>query len=248
MSDKRARAAHLNAEIRRLQLELQELELGTNVGTSDEDSRRSSTRSVRVRVLDALEDLGIPTLTRVLQVFIGSMTGVYIDPTRFGSLRRAEMEAFSRSRAHAVFIAYGLTDKGEAIKRLLGRSDWQLADRVIAPTTGRLLHLRLTARLCEIALEQRERIADWPTFQMLIADHARDLPGVPFVRGEFPIEMWRSRALELLFELQERDRENRAAIARRLSAFCDPRTLVFGTEKQAPDTRIQPPITEVAES
>jgi hypothetical protein len=238
-----ARRAAIQAEINRLIGELAELSSGSSASPKGNRAVEQR-RPFRQQVLDAIETLGVAALSREVQAFLGALYGDDIDPTRFGSLRREEMRLYdNKSRPRSVHIAYGLTARGEAIKRLLCRSDWPLEERVVAPTTGRVQHLRMTLRLCEFALEKRDTVSRPEALDIMVADHARDLPGGKFTRGNFPFETWRERASALLAETLDRDRANREVIAKRLRLYDDERLMLFGTEKAAPDTRIHPPIT-----
>jgi hypothetical protein len=248
MDQRTARREQIREEINRLVGELTALGDSTPAGgkLALDEPRASKGRPLRQQVLDSLEILGVAALSREIQAFLAAVYGDDVDPTRFGSIRREEMKSYdSATRPRTLYIAYGLTERGEAIKRLLCRSDWPLEERVVAPTTGRVQHLRITLRLCEFALKERDHVARQDALDIMVADHARDLPGVPFTRGQFPFELWRARAAVLLDETLERDHAARKAIARRLRLRNDERLHLFGTEKQAQDTRIDPPITGI---
>lgn len=191
----------------------------SHVASTSEPPSRPSGRPLRAVVLDALEDIGWPTYSRELAQFCSAWTGRTIQPERFGSLANDEMKSFQRSlegsRVRPVWLAFALThDRHQPIKRLWARSDWPLEQRIIAPTSGRIQHLKLTARLCELA--QREGAANPEMMSILAADHARDLPGVRVQRGKFELDAWRAIALALLNELEPRDAEARIESAARL--------------------------------
>src|SRR5215207_638130 len=100
-----------------------------------EPTPRRAKRPVRAKVLDALDDLGWPAYTRQIGPYIEARTGDKIAPTRFGVLARDEQNSFNSSRARPVYLGFALTSvRGEAIKRLLVRSDWELERRIVAPT------------------------------------------------------------------------------------------------------------------
>ena len=66
--------------------------------------------------------------------YIEARTGDKIQPTRFGVLARDERNSFNSSRTRPVYLGFALTSvRGEAIKRLLVRSDWELERRIVAP-------------------------------------------------------------------------------------------------------------------
>ena len=187
-------------------------------------------RPIRAVVLDALEDLGILTYSRELSLYCRARFGREISPARFGTLGSDEINAFGGSRPRAVWLCFALTERGESIKRLWGRSDWPLEDRVVAPTTGRVQHLRMTMRLAQLALNADGMAADPTMLRILAADHARDLPGVKFRRGEFPLQEWIDKASEQLLALEPRDLELRRAAAARLAIRSEYQQLFGGLD------------------
>jgi hypothetical protein len=218
------------------ELELQKLELMEQLKSVEEKircARKTSGasptprgRPVRVVILDALDDLGGLAYSRELALYVKARYGRDIPATRFGSLATDEQEAFASPRSnHAVHLCHALTaDRFEAIKRLWGRSDWPLWKRIVAPTTLRVQHLEMTAQLCALASAEA---SDTEMMKIIAADHARDLPGVSFKRGMFPLEEWRKQALALLKDLAPRDRELRGAAAERLEQK-DAKSQLFG--------------------
>jgi len=183
-------------------------------GRSTEISRG---RPVRSLVLDALDDLGWPAYTRELGVYCRARYGREIAPTRFGTLASDEIKSYERARQpRTVWLCFALTSiRAESIRRLWARSDWPLERRIAAPTSGRIQHLKLTARLCEIAMEAADTAADPEMLRIIAADHARDLPGIKFRRGEFPLGYWRDLATELLAKAEPADEEARREAAAR---------------------------------
>ena len=191
----------------------------------------TSSRPLRAMVLDALDDLGWLAYSRELAMYLQARYGRDVAPTRFSSLTKDEVRAFESKRPRSVYLCHGLVhERGEAIKRLWGRSDWPLAQRVVAPTTGRVQHLKLTARLCELALTVGDTAADPDMLRFIAADHARDVPGVKVRKGEFPLEDWRTVALDVLAELEPRDEQLRESAAERLASLPEVQQL-FGVEE-----------------
>ncbi len=191
---------------------------------------RGTKRQVPVRnlLLDSLADLGTMAFSRELALFAQARYGRKLSSTRFGSLSNDEASAFGKGRHRPVWLCHGLVaDRGEAIKRLWGRSDWPLSERVVAPTTGRVQHLHMTAALCRIA-GGNERVVDPEMMAILAADHARDVPGLEVRRGKFDLETWRLAAEMLLDELLPTDRTNREVAADQLSARLDDHGRLFG--------------------
>ena len=199
----------------------------------DEGSTRSGRRKpVRQVVLDVLEDCGTLLYSRELSNIARAIYGRQVPASRFGGLARDEANSFESSRPRPVYLCHGLThDRGLAIKRLWGRSDWPLAERIVAPTTGRAQHLRVTAALCEIALDRVDTTAEPETLHILAADHASDLPGVKVKRGDFELKHWRDVARELLEDVGPEDEQKREDAAERLSRL-SPRQQLFGAPEQ----------------
>lgn len=226
------------------ELELERAALVDKLKAVDEEIKRTRRatgvsaaprgRPVRAVVLDALDDLGTLAYSRELTLYLKARFGREIPPTRFGSLATDEQEAFRNPRSrHSVYLCHALTsERFEAIKRLWGRSDWPMWRRIVAPTTLRVQHLEMTAKLCEVAATEA---ADTEMMKIIAADHARDLPGVDFKRGVFPLEDWKDRALALLADLSPRDRELRENAAESLMKL-GPHAQLFG----APETALVP--------
>ncbi|MGB7587373.1 MAG: hypothetical protein WBM00_01550 [Solirubrobacterales bacterium] len=206
---------------------LLEKELGSDQSRDAKEDRQSK-RPVRAKVLDALDDFGWPAYTRQIRIYIDARTGDMIPPPRFGTLAHDEQKAFDSRRPRAVYLGFALTSaRGEPIKRLLVRSDWELKRRIVAPTTGRVQHLVMTIRLCELALELGVPAVYPGRLKQLAADHARDLPGVRVRHGEFDLEGWHDLAKAELERLWPRDDDERAAAAAKLKDRPE-RALLFG--------------------
>jgi hypothetical protein len=170
----------------------------------------TSSRPVRLQVLDCLEDLKWMAYAREIAQYSAARYGREITPTRFGPLVKDEVSSYLKRSNRPVWLCFALThDRFEPIKRLLGRSDWPLECRIVVPTSGRIQYLKLTSRLCELAMEAEKVAVDPMMLKIIAADHARDLPGVKVKRGEFDLERWRDTATELLIHLEKRDAELR---------------------------------------
>jgi len=185
-------------------------------------------RPLRAVVLDLLDDIQWPTYTRELASYCKARYGREIPPTRFGTLASDEMKSYlAGKRPRMVWLSFALThDRAEPIKRLWTRSDWPLEWRIVAPTSGRVQFLKLTARLCELAA--RESATDSEMLRIIAADHARDLPGVQFKRGTFDLEGWKDLALQHLSEVELRDEEIRREAAARWQSKLSGANLLFG--------------------
>lgn len=213
----RARLDAIESEARRRNLPEKE-----EPGTKRERRSTTAIRPIRDVVLDALQDLDSPAYSRQLALYCEAQFGRTIPPPRFGPLANDEIKAFYAGKARKpVCLCFGLTyDRFEPIKRLWCRSDWSIEKRIVAPTTGRVLYLKSTARLAELAAQGAA--SDPEMLRILAADHARDL-GLSFKRGEFPLELWRRTALDMLKELEPEDEALRldaaAKLARHPEAF-----------------------------
>ena len=183
---------------------------------------------LRILVLDSLQDFGTIAYSRELALYLPARYGRKVNASRFGTLGSDEATASKNGRPRPVSLCHGITaERGEAIKRLWGRSDWPLAERVVAPTTGRVQHLQMTISLCRIA-EQGDHVADPDMMRILAADHARDVPGLDVRRGTFELDVWLKAAQELLHELLPVDRLSREAAADDLSARLSDGEQLFG--------------------
>lgn len=193
----------------------------------DEKSKgRLWARSAREMLLDGLGDLEWPAYSRELAQLVEARFGRKILPTRFGTLAADEIAAFRSkgSGGRPVWLCFAVTaDRHEPIKRLLARSDWPYERRIYALTTGRIQHLQMTKRFCELAMNADEFAVDPQMLRILAADHARDLPNVAVRRGVFELERWRDVAVEQIAELGPRDealrKESAARLARRAEFY-----------------------------
>jgi hypothetical protein len=176
-------------------------------------------RPVRDLMLDSLEDLASPAYSRELALYCEARYGRKVPAERFGTLASDEIAAYRKAPGRRpVYLCFALTaDRHEPIKRLLARSDWPLECRVVAPTTGRVQHLKITAALCELALGAEEAAADPEMMRIIAADHARDLPVIKVQRGKFDLGLWRDTAHDLLSQLEPRDELARRESALRLA-------------------------------
>jgi hypothetical protein len=187
-------------------------------------------RPFRGLVLDSLDDLNVLAYSRELTLYVQARYGRRVTSSRFGSLAADEQRTFTAGRPRSVYLTHALTaQRGEAIKRLWGRSDWPLEDRIVAPTTGRVQHLKVTAALARLAMD--EPGGDSGMLKILAADHARDLPGAKVRRGAFDLDEWRIIAEGLLTELEGRDHELRIAAATHLAATLTAREQLFGADE-----------------
>jgi hypothetical protein len=210
--------------------------LATEVGASGARPGPMPNRPLRVQVLEILDEIGVVAYSREIIAYAYARYDLVIPPSRFGSLASDEQETHGRrdaprSRNRTLWLCFGLRhDDGAPVRRLLARSDWPLERRVWAPTTGRVQHLRMLARLCEFALDERIQFANPDALTDLIRAYARDLP-VKTLPGVYDLAEWQERALALVQEddLEARDYDLRQQAAERWSGLAEKHQL-FGRE------------------
>jgi LacI family transcriptional regulator len=197
-------------------------------------------RPVREVVLEYLEDLGWPANGRELAMYAAARYGRELPSVRFGSLGADERTAYVKGAVRPVWLCHALShDRGDVVRRLWARSDWPLERRIVAPTTARVQHLKLTARLCEIAVDAEPEPGK---LHQLAADYAEDVPGVVVRPNRYDLEAWRDAALTELGHVESADHDQRAEAARRLGNVLTEAQLLFG----ASETLERPRVTTAA--
>lgn len=187
---------------------------------------------LRDTVLDLLADVGVAAYSRELMLLLRARNGREVPASRFGPLASDEAATVEKGRPRPVYLCHGLTaERGEAIKRLWARSDWPLAERVVAPTSGRVQHLRMTISLCRLA-DEHERVVDAEMMYQLAIGHVIDLPGMKVRRDDVDLAAWRLRAEDLLAELLPEDEERRMLAAGELERRLTPAELLFGAQER----------------
>lgn len=193
---------------------------------------RVTRRPLRVMVLDALEDLAWPATSRDLVGYLEARVGRRVSSTRFGTLGSDEAAAFERTGGgRPVWLCFGIDiASGKPIKHLWGRSDWPLKHRLVAASTGRVQHLKMTARLCDLAQRPTAGMTHPERLLQLAAAYALDLPNTEPPAGgvnSAHLGEWRKIAQDLLLELEPRDDEVRTQAAWQLRTQGDIQ-LLFG--------------------
>jgi hypothetical protein len=174
-------------------------------------------------LIEALSELNCPAYTSELSHYLRARYGKSsraLTPTRIERVvgnnilvhREGGMPSINPSLCTALTSEYG-----EAIMRLISRTDWPLARRVVAATTGRARHLLMTARLCDLALNKKGYFADHPTLLRLTATHARGLPDTVVRYERYDLEEWLGLSLELSREADGEDERARVDAAARLA-------------------------------
>src|SRR6266508_4090623 len=69
---------------------------------------RSRPRPLRLMVLDGLDDLGWMTFSRQMMLYLRARYGRDVSPTRFSSLAKDEIAAFTSKRPRSVYLCHGL--------------------------------------------------------------------------------------------------------------------------------------------
>ena len=198
----------------------------------DRAPRRQSFRTV---LLDGLQDLGYPTASRTLGQFVAARFGRAIPATQFGTLAAQERRAFSRQgpESRSIWLCHGVRSVDfHPIKRILARSDWPLAWRIVAPTSGRVQCLHATERLCQLAMRAEDTAKDSGALLVLALAHARDLPGVRVDDREPDFAKYAAVARNLLSELEPEDLRLRQEASVRLQGMPDGVQL-FGVDRFA---------------
>jgi hypothetical protein len=172
-------------------------------------------------LLEALSELSCPAYTSELSSYLRARYGKLgraLTPTR---IERIIGNNILMHRAEALInpsLCTALTSEhGEPVIRLIARTDWLLARRIVAATTGRARHLLITARLCDLAINNKHYFADHHTLLRLVAAHARGLPNTVVRYDRYDLEEWLVLSLDLSRVAAGEDEQARANAAARLS-------------------------------
>lgn len=217
------------AELERQLMEVRAKRIALEKGARPKSVDRG--RPLRDLTLELLQDAGIPLNSLLLANVIRPLFGRDVPATRFGTLANDEAKSYDSSRARPVYLCHCLThDKGQAVKRFWARSDWDLAERVVGPMTGRVHFLEgaaWTINLARLAADG-ELAADKPeVLHYVAADQARDA-GLVVKRGEFPYEDWLGAISVALERHAAADRDLRVSAAAELASRLSEREQLFG--------------------
>lgn len=202
--------------------------------------RRSepSVRDVLLRILGVFSCLlSTGELTSLATLF--GLHERRLTTRRFGPLRRDEVRAYRSARRRPVWLAAGIWVDGTAVTHLWGRSDWPLAERVVAENSEEPRLLRVAARACEQALEQPPGVGlrNWALGACERAGliTSSDVAGW---RTEQYLDHCLQSAHEALRDQPARgDEHQRHEMAHRLHQELHPAELVFGTDVWARSER-----------
>lgn len=172
--------------------------------------------------LEALYDIGCPIYCTEMAQYIkarwahtyASLTSTRIERLMLSHIKKCGKGTSSLPPSSLCPTLTGI--RGEPIMRLIARTDWSLEWRIIAATTGRLRHLRITARLCELALGDGRNFTDLSLLLRLTATLARGLPGVVIKHEQYELKVWRDLACGLIDVLSDEDERARINAAMKL--------------------------------
>jgi hypothetical protein len=221
----RSKEADLERQLMEVRAKRMALEKGARSKSVDRG------RPLRDLILELLQDAGIPLNSLLLANTIRPLFGREVPATRFGTLANDEAKSYDSSRVRPVYLCHCLThDKGQAVKRFWARSDWDLAERVVGPMTGRVHFLEGAAWTINLArlVDAGELAADKSdVLHYVAADQARDA-GLVVKRGEFPYEDWLGAISVALERHAPADRDLRVAAAADLASRLSEREQLFG--------------------
>ncbi len=190
---------------------------------------RTSTRS---QALAALDDMGVPAPPREIAVFHEVRFGVELDVRGLASVRRDERKAFERQgpdRPTPYLVPALDVRLLQPVRGPLTLSSWPLERRLLAPTSPRVDHLRLTRRLAELSTElggdQGDRMLD------LAGRYARSVAGALGEVGLDPGAIIEAAETEL-GKISALDDQERARAAQRGRAQLKPPEQLWGWEDQ----------------
>lgn len=191
------------------------------------EARRTSIRS---QALAALDDIGVPSPPREIAGFHLARFGTELDVRGLASVRRDERKAFDRYGPNrpAPYLVPALdTRLLQPVRGPLTLSSWQLERRLLAPTSSRVDHLRLTRRVAELVNELsgegRVRMLE------LAARYAQSVISVNGASQPDPVSIIEATDAEL-DEIDGFDEHERASAARRARRQLKPDQLLWGWE------------------
>ena len=134
-----------------------EVAVGTQARPTSAEAISAGGRSTRRDIVDALNDLGVPSSPRAIADYARARFGTKPEPRLFASLRRDEHKAWTSPRSHRpVYVVPALSavtlGRREVLRLLVVRgklalSDWPLETRLIGPWSERVDHLKATVNL-----------------------------------------------------------------------------------------------------
>ncbi len=138
-------------------------------------------QAVRGVVIDALNDLGVPSSPREIAAYGQARFGVRLEPRLFASLRRDEQRTWKSTRSQRpVYIVPALTAAAPsrllAMRGKLALSDWPLERRLVGPLSERVDHLSATVNLTrQLAWLRAAKPAEAERVGTLVARYATNV-------------------------------------------------------------------------
>jgi hypothetical protein len=191
--------------------------------TSPTSARRAGRpmMPVRERVLAALELLGVPLRGGLVSAAALARTGLPVEPSQLASLRRSERTSWESApdRRPAYIVPALHVRRFDPLRGLVASSAWEPWRRLVGPLSQRADHLRAIVRLIENAEWARSHSQEiGERYERLLWRLARSVPGV-LDAPDFDVEMVKGAANAELAMIDEEDRAEREASAKRLAAL-----------------------------
>jgi hypothetical protein len=188
---------------------------------------------VRERVLTGLELLGVPARGSLVTVAAAARTGLAVEPRQLASLRRSELASWRAApdRRPAYVVPALHSRRFEPLRGFVASSAWEPWRRIVGPLSPRADHLRATIHVAENVEWARGHSPDVAArFERLLWRLARSVPSA-LDAADFEVEKVATAAEAELALLEEEDRAERDAAAKRLSKLA-PEQQLFGAGLQ----------------
>jgi hypothetical protein len=197
--------------------------------------------TARTEAVTALSEMGVPAPPREIAAYHEARFGQPLDVRALASIRRDERKAFDRHQrsgqpghhatGQAVYLVPALETRFyRPVHGPLTLSSWPLEKRLIAPTSARADHLRLTETIATVAQTQSQdaavRLGD------LAARYARHIPGASDPGAAVDLGRIVATCQSELALIGDRDSEARRAAAERAAAQLDPVEQLWGSGLQ----------------
>jgi hypothetical protein len=191
--------------------------------------RPAPTGSAREQVRAVLGALAVPAAPSLISTYHAARFGEEIPYKALTSTRFDDQRSYERSpKARLWYVVPALTfDFYSPVRGLLALSEWDLADRIVAPLTARTSHLKITQKLADEVAAARHREDPYSTaLERLLWRFARSLPGAP--PDDLDPATVRELAGKELAVLDEQDTAERRRAEARARAQLDERDQLFG--------------------
>jgi hypothetical protein len=180
---------------------------------------RAGGRPLRERVLDVLDEIGVPAPPRVVSEVATLSYGMTLPASRLASLRRDEERAYRKDAlSRPAWVVPALTVHSlTAIPRIIATSTWPLERRLIGARTLRANHLRTVISLLD-ALRRTGDRADERTiahFESVLVSFAQSVSGALQAGARPEHERIRAAVEAELGHIEPLDVEERKVAAKR---------------------------------